>query len=177
MVALCRNCPDYDLCEKCEVRSQDFHPTTHVFLKIKTPVMRQYCQEPLLQNVLYYQRDKNHGFGSIIPGSALVGISSNLGRRLPGSILVGTGTERDAKPKLTKRSDKDKDKRVHRYHQHHHRIHADTEQTHGAYGGFVSRPRDELREEIKKRRKLEKEQDKKLKLSQVTVNQQKGHGK
>eukprot|EP01089_Gocevia_fonbrunei_P013426 TRINITY_DN3449_c0_g1_i7.p1 TRINITY_DN3449_c0_g1~~TRINITY_DN3449_c0_g1_i7.p1 ORF type:complete len:461 (+),score=122.15 TRINITY_DN3449_c0_g1_i7:93-1385(+) len=30
----CSVCPDYDLCEKCEVSSQSFHPAHHAFLKM-----------------------------------------------------------------------------------------------------------------------------------------------
>lgn len=33
----CANCPDYDLCERCEQRSEIVHSPRHVFLKIKQP--------------------------------------------------------------------------------------------------------------------------------------------
>jgi len=33
----CTSCPDYDLCEACEVNSQTVHDATHTFLKIRRP--------------------------------------------------------------------------------------------------------------------------------------------
>ena len=52
------NCPDYDLCEHCEKKSDTIHPADHVFLKLKTPTRRAGLNKkgkmkPLLRKNLY----------------------------------------------------------------------------------------------------------------------------
>ncbi|KAJ1970113.1 hypothetical protein IWQ62_000152 [Dispira parvispora] len=47
----CSNCPDYDLCEDCEVESA--HPLNHIFLKIRIPVPTLCSPRTPLLRVMY----------------------------------------------------------------------------------------------------------------------------
>lgn len=49
----CINCPDFDLCSTCE--SQNIHPRTHVFTKIKIPIST--LAQPHQMNDLWYPGD------------------------------------------------------------------------------------------------------------------------
>ena len=53
-----RNCRDYDLCEKCEPRSDQIHPPDHIFLKVKVPCLwmgqdPSGFMRPLLPYIIY----------------------------------------------------------------------------------------------------------------------------
>ncbi|KAJ1660376.1 hypothetical protein IWQ61_000677 [Dispira simplex] len=57
----CANCPDFDLCEDCEVDSP--HPLNHVFLKIRIPVPTLCSPRTPLLRVMYP--------GSVIPAQTI----------------------------------------------------------------------------------------------------------
>ena len=115
--------------------------------------------------------------GSCMPGSILVGTGSKLVSP-SGCTLVGT--EKEVMPKQPKGSDKEKHHHRHHQHPHHHlyRSHTHHDPALGVSRCHVTRPRDELREEVKQRRKMEKELGKKLaKLAKERDSPLKGHGK
>ena len=114
---LFRNCPDYDLCEACEASSHTIHPRTHVFLKIKTPVLIG-SNKSLLEATLYQ-----------LSYAPAVGEKAQKA----GDVQASGGEH----------------KKHHRH--HHHQPRSDP-----MAGGYVSRSREELRHEVKQRRKLEK---------------------
>jgi len=54
----CGNCPDYDLCEHCEMKSDVIHLPDHVFLKLKVPIThaglnKKGKMKPLLRRNIY----------------------------------------------------------------------------------------------------------------------------
>ena len=58
------NCPDYDLCEKCEAYSDQIHPSDHVFLKMKVPARHAGMNKkgdlkPLLRRNIYRHFDEH----------------------------------------------------------------------------------------------------------------------
>ncbi|XP_028392942.1 next to BRCA1 gene 1 protein-like [Dendronephthya gigantea] len=56
----CGNCPDYDLCEECEV-IDGLHDPSHVFVKLRFPCIgigrRHGVMIPLLKNIIYKSKD------------------------------------------------------------------------------------------------------------------------
>ena len=55
-----RNCPDFDLCEQCEV-IEDIHDPSHVFIKLRYPGpgigRRHGVMIPLLKDIIYKSKD------------------------------------------------------------------------------------------------------------------------
>ncbi len=186
---MCRNCPDYDLCEICEAQSSRYHPQTHVFLKIRKPVPEALCEYPLLQQNLYpAERAFLAGYApKPQTSSAMAGIGMKISSTgVPGSMVVNTRTEASSKPKTVPDKEKEKEKKEsqHRHHQHkrhsqghhrhhhHHRRSQDCDLAESGVpmttGPLVTRPREELREEIRQRRQQEKELARALKKVAIT---------
>ncbi|RUS14462.1 hypothetical protein BC937DRAFT_93782 [Endogone sp. FLAS-F59071] len=83
----CVNCPDFDLCDNCEVSPLTKHDSTHVFLKVKRPLPRPMVStQPLLPNL--YSSDFSGYKGYFSPK-----VHQRCASRQPGH---GSGSNRPA---------------------------------------------------------------------------------
>ena len=156
------NCPDYDLCEKCEPLSSSVHTPSHVFLKLKNPISVHATSKPLLDVDLYQ------------PQVAIT--------------LEWADTEKEKRT-----CGPEKLKRHHHHHHHHQRCERERTSAAAMSGGYMSRSKEQIRQEMKQKRKLEKkrlsggETSPKVTLPAVTKMEgsaskeaspsQRGHGK
>jgi len=56
----CGNCPDYDLCSRCDKNSKIVHNPEHIFIKIISPISNSEVTRVLLPNLYHQQTEFNH---------------------------------------------------------------------------------------------------------------------